>query len=173
MALDTSLNPYATIALLGLVAIVQSTVLTRADSSGLYVQLMLLVVISWSLLRGSREGMLWGFIGGLALDLLSAVPLGLNAGLLTLAGYAAGWGEAKVFRANLLLPVFIVAAITLAYAISQALLLQVLGHPVPWVPWFVRVVLPTLLLNLLVSPVVYRPLRWLSQHTGQEKLQWR
>lgn len=167
------MNPYATIALLGLVAIVQSTVLTRGDSSGLYVQLMLLVVISWSLLRGSREGMLWGFTGGLALDLLSAGPLGLNAGLLALAGYAAGWGEAKVFRTNLALPVFIVATITLGYALAQSLVLQALGHPVPWAEWFVRIVLPTLVLNLLVIPFIYRPLRWLSQHTGQEKLQWR
>ena len=167
------MNPYATIALLGLVAIVQSTVLSRADANGLYLQLMLLVVISWSLLRGSREGMVWGFIGGLALDLLSAGPVGLNAGLLALAGYSAGWGEAKVFRANLALPAFIIGAITLGYALSQSMVLQALGHPIPWFEWFTRIILPTLVLNLVASPLVYRPLRWLSHHTGGEKLEWR
>ncbi len=167
------MSPYATIALLGMIAVVQSTLLTRADASSLHPQLMLLVVISWSLLRGSREGALWGFVGGIALDLLSGVPLGLNAALLTLAGYGAGWGEAKVFRTNLALPVFIISAITIGYVVIQSLVLQALGHPIPWIDLIVRLLAPTLVLNLLASPLVYRPLRWLSQHTGQEKLQWK
>jgi|SRR5712692_623406 len=166
------MNPYATIALLGLVAIFQSAVLARLDANGLHPDLTLLSVISWSLLRGSREGMSWGFIGGLALDLLSGVPLGLNALLLTLAGYLAGLGEATVFRNNVILPALIIASISLGYFAAQFITAQWLGHPLPLIDSLLRVALPTLFLNLLASPVVFRALRWLSHHTGYEQLRW-
>src|SRR5512143_234247 len=104
---------YATVALLGLLAVVQSSVLTRVDPSTLHPNLMLLAVIAWALQRGSREGLTWGFVGGLALDVVSGVPLGLNALILTAAGYLAGLGEARIFRTNFILPVLIIAALTI------------------------------------------------------------
>lgn len=166
------MNPYAIISLLGLIAVVQSTLLTRIDASGLHPNLMLLCVIAWSLLRGSREGIWWGFTGGLALDLLSAVPLGLNALLMSLAGYLAGLGESKVFRTNYILPVFVVGAISLGYNAVQFAVLQWMGRAIPWLETLLRVIAPTLILNLLVSPLVFRPLRWLSHQTGREQLRW-
>ncbi|MEP7200498.1 MAG: rod shape-determining protein MreD [Chloroflexota bacterium] len=166
------MNPYSTVSLLGLIAVVQSTFLTRLDASGLHPDLMLLCVIAWSLLRGSREGIAWGFVGGLSLDLLSATPLGVNAMLLASAGYFAGLGESKVFRTNFILPLFIISAITLGYFAAQFGVLQLLGRSMPWFETALRVIVPTLVLNLLVSPLVFRPLRWLSHHTGREQLRW-
>ncbi len=166
------MNPYATIALLAAIGLLQSTVLTRVDVSSLHPDITLLAVIAWSLLRGSHEGVVWGFIGGLTLDLLSGTPLGLNALLMTLAGYFAGLGEAKVFRTNFVLPIFIITAITVAYFVAEFIALQLLGQTVPWLETLTRITAPTVILNLLISPLVFRPLRWLSQHTGREQLRW-
>jgi rod shape-determining protein MreD len=165
-------NPYATIALLGLVAIVQSTFLARLDPSGVHPDLTLLTVISWSFLRGSREGVGWGFVGGLALDLLSGAPLGLNAILMTVAGYLAGLGEARVFRSNIILPIFIISSVSLGYFAVQFVAMQFLGRSLPLLETFLFVALPTVALNLLASPFVFHLLRWLSFHTGHEQLRW-
>src|SRR5438270_1734485 len=107
------MNGYATISLLGLIAVVQSSLLARFAAPGCQPNMMLLTVIAWSLQRGSREGMVWGFTGGLVLDLLTNTPFGMNALLLSLAGFFAGLGEARVFRTNYLLPLFIIVAISL------------------------------------------------------------
>ena len=64
------MNLYAAILLLSAVAIAQSTVMPHLTIMGVKPDLMLLAVMSWSLLRGSEEGLVWAFIGGLALDLL-------------------------------------------------------------------------------------------------------
>lgn len=166
------MNPYATISLLGLIAIVQSSILARMDASGVHPDLTLLCVIAWSMLRGSRQGVVWGFVGGLALDLLSGAPLGMNALLMTLAGYLAGLGDAKVFRSNVILPMFIISALSLGYFAAQVMILSWLGQSLPLVNAALRVALPTLALNLLASPIVFRLLRWLNHHTGFEQLRW-
>jgi rod shape-determining protein MreD len=164
------MNAYATISLLSLIAVAQSSIIARLVASGWQPNLMLLSVIAWSLQRGSREGMVWGFAGGLALDLLSNTPFGINALLLTLAGFFAGLGEARVFRTNFILPIFIIVAITLGYFAGQSILFQVIGRPWPWLETIVAVVVPGVVFNLLVSPLIFRPLRWLSRHTGREQL---
>jgi rod shape-determining protein MreD len=165
------MNGYATISLLGLIAVAQSSLLARFAADSWHPNLMLLAVIAWSLQRGSREGMVWGFTGGLVLDLVSNAPFGVNALLLSLAGFFAGLGEARVFRTNYLLPVFIIVAISLGYFAVQALLFQLTGRSLPWLETLLMVVLPGVAANLLVSPLVFRPLRWLSRHTGREQLQ--
>ena len=165
------MNGYATISLLGLIAVAQSSLLTRFTAENWHPNLMLLTVIAWSLQRGPREGMLWGFTGGLVLDLVSNTPFGVNALLLSLAGFFAGLGEARVFRTNYLLPLFIIVAISLGYFGAQALIFQFTGRSLPWLATLLMVVLPGVAANLLVSPLVFRPLRWLSQHTGREQLQ--
>jgi len=166
------MNGYAAISLLGLIAVTQSAVLARISPNGWYPNLMLLSVIAWSLQRGPREGMTWGFVGGIALDFLSGAPLGLNAMLLTICGYLAGLGESRIFRTNFILPIVFVIAMTIGYYVLQVVILQFVGTPLPWLETIAWVLLPALGLNLVFSPVVFRPLRWLSRHTGREQLRW-
>jgi rod shape-determining protein MreD len=166
------MNGYAVISLLGLIAVTQTSILARISSHGWYPNLMLLSVIAWSLQRGPREGMLWGFAGGIALDLLSGAPLGLNVILLTLCGYLAGLGESRIFRTNFILPIVFVIVMTIGYYAMQVMILQFMGTPLPWLDTVIWVLLPSLALNLVFSPVVFRPLRWLSHHTGREQLRW-
>ncbi|MCZ7670303.1 MAG: rod shape-determining protein MreD [Chloroflexi bacterium] len=43
------------------------------------VQLLLLVVVSWTLLHGLEEGLVWAFVAGLCIDLFSIGPTGATA----------------------------------------------------------------------------------------------
>ena len=166
------MSPYAALPLFLASALFQSTLLPRFSAFGFYPQLTLLMVIAWSLLRGPREGALWGFMGGLALDLLSGFALGFNALLLTMAGYFAGLGESRIFRSNFMLPIFLLSTLTLAYFSAELAVFNSLGRDLPWLASFFEVALPTLGLNLLCWPFVFRPLRWLSRITGREELRW-
>jgi rod shape-determining protein MreD len=133
---------------------------------------MLLVVVSWSLLRGPREGLMWGFLGGLALDFLSGGPFGLYALSLMLAGLLSSVGQINVFRSNLLLPIVGVFFATLLYSICFLLLLSLTGWPVPWSEHFLNVVAPLMLVNTILAPAIYQPMRLLSRLTAPAGIPW-
>lgn len=163
------INVYASILLLISVALIQSTVMPHLTLWGVKPDLMLLVVISWSLLRGAREGIIWGFIGGLCLDLFSAAPFGLSALALLIVSFLSGLGEATVFRTHIILPLATVFFASLIYDFIFLLVLNVLGQPVVWLDSFIRLALPASLLNVLLMPLVYPAMRWLHHKIGQQK----
>jgi rod shape-determining protein MreD len=66
--------------------------------------LLLVIIVLWGLLRGSREGAQLGFFFGLVEDLFVGKYIGLNLLSKALAGYVAGWGESRFYKENLLLP---------------------------------------------------------------------
>jgi rod shape-determining protein MreD len=70
---------YVAIPLMLLLAVLQTAVLPRFPIFGLVPQISFLVALSWSLLHGLEEGLAWGFVAGIALDLFSIGPLGATA----------------------------------------------------------------------------------------------
>ncbi len=70
--------------------LLQSTVFSDLKLLGVRPELMYLVTIVIAILEGPREGMVVGFVGGMAQDFLLNQPKGITALTLTLVGYAAG-----------------------------------------------------------------------------------
>jgi rod shape-determining protein MreD len=70
---------YIALPLFLLLAVVQTAVLPYFPMFGAVVQLPLLVVITWTLLHGLEEGIVWAFIAGFWLDMFSIGPLGATA----------------------------------------------------------------------------------------------
>lgn len=125
--------------------------------------LILLIVISWSLLRGSREGLVWGFVGGLCLDLLSGGPLGASAIALMVVSLLSGQGETNIFKGNLLLPLIIAPLGTLVYYGLLLVILELTGRSLSLLPSSSRVILPAAIVNFIAMPFVYVFMRWLNQ----------
>jgi rod shape-determining protein MreD len=116
--------------------------------------LVLVVVLAWSMLRGSGEGAFVGFLGGALLDTVSYTPFGINSALFGLLGYFVGLPEVNVYRGNI--PYFLGTAIvaTLAYHTLYFLLLQALGLALPPIYETYAAAIPAALLNaLLLVPV--------------------
>ncbi len=166
------MNLYATIVLLAGVALLQSTLAPYLAVGRVKPDLMLVVVVTWSVLRGAGEGVLWGFIGGLLLDLLSGGPFGVSIVSLMLASYLTGVGEINLFRTNILLPVVTVILATAVYYLVSFLLLQTLGRPVTLGAAALQISSVAVVLNVALTAVFYLPLRWLSHKTGQVEMRW-
>ncbi len=139
---------------------------------GVEPELMLMVVVSWSLLRGTGEGMVWALIGGVSLDLLSGAPFGMMTVALLVVSFLSGLGERSVFRTHILLPVVMALVTTLLYDLIILLILALTGRPVAWTDSVVHVVLPSTLINTLLIPLVFWPLQWLHRKTGREEIHW-
>jgi len=152
-------------------ALIQSSVLFRFSLGGARLNLMLLVVVSWSLLRGAREGIVWGFLGGLALDFLSGAPLGSCAFALTLIGYLPSLGQLTLYRTSPLFPSAVALAASIVHDSILMTVLSVTGHFVPWRDVLLQITMPTALLGSLLIPVVYRALAWLHRRTLPEEIE--
>ena len=150
-------------------ALTQTVLLSRVNLWGARPDLMLLVVLAWSVVRGMNEGLMWGVIGGLIVDLLSGGPLGATMLALLVVAFMAGepWGlgiGSPVIR--LLLLAF------LSVTVYHLVLLTVMawtGYTVDWGWALLRVAGPSALFNALLAPFVQQPLGWLERRTRREE----
>jgi rod shape-determining protein MreD len=116
--------------------------------------IVLVVLLSIALLRGSVFGAIAGFGVGLLLDIATLGTLGVTALLFTVAGFWIGrYGETTA-RDRFHAPYLSVAVVTVLFAFGQLVLQFVLGEPAP--AGLVLHGLPlALLLNLILTLPVY------------------
>jgi rod shape-determining protein MreD len=123
--------------------------------------IVLLVVVGIALLRGPVFGAAAGFYAGLVLDMGMLGTLGLSSLLLTIAGYWAGrFGEATSQRRNQRARILLaVGLLTMGVVIGSLIVHLLLGESAAVGDVIVRVLLPTLLLNLILAIPAYALMR--------------
>jgi rod shape-determining protein MreD len=139
------------IPLLGILAIVQSAVLTHFGLLDGRPDLVLLAVVAWSLTGRWREAMILGFTGGLFLDLLSGVPFATSAIALVMVAGFASLLEGRFWEANFLIPLGVMLAGSLAYHGVELGALLIAGRAIDLELAATRVILPSTFLNLVLS----------------------
>ncbi|MGD9144901.1 MAG: rod shape-determining protein MreD [Anaerolineae bacterium] len=163
---------YLVLPLLAIVAILQTTLVPSLAIWSVFANLPLLVVVSWGLLRGPQEGALWGFIAGLMVDLLSGAPFGAATVSLIVIGFLAGLGETTVFRARIALPMIVMFLATIVYELLFLLIVRISGQSVAWLDSVLRLVIPSAILNAVLTPVVFLTMSWLYARFGREEMEW-
>lgn len=130
---------------------------------GVVPNLLLLVVLTFALIRGRNPGAVAGFTAGLLFDLLGAGPVGVGALVFAVTGYLAGSLSENMFAEGWLLPATVVFVAGFVAELSYALVLAVLSAGAPFGEAFLNVVLPAAFYNgalaLLLYPLVARFLR--------------
>lgn len=136
-----------------LAALAESTAGYLLDElGGGRLNLVLVLVTAWSLVRGTQDGLLAGLAGGLALDLMSGSPFGLHTILLGMLGAATAIGGGTLARGGLALLFGTTVLTTVAYYGLFVLILRVFGWEFPGLMRFVNVLVPTIFLNVLFMP---------------------
>jgi len=153
-----------------MVALLQDVVFARFSLLGAKPDLVLMAVVVWALLRGSEEGMIWAFVGGFVLDLLSGGPLGaMSLSLMVISILASRqWGSelGSVFVQLILLGL----GLCFLYHFLLLLTLGWSGYTVDWAYGLSRIAGPSAILNALLIPFVYQPLAWLDRRSRPEGL---
>ena len=163
---------YLVIPLLVIVAVLQSAVVSHLTVRGVFADLPLLIVTSWALLRGPREGVIWGFIAGVSVDLLSGAPFGAATLSLMAVGFLAGLSKGGVFHAHFLSPALVMFLATMLYSLIFLTIVWASGSLVSWLPSLVSMVLPSAPLNALLAPVVFVLVRLLQKRFSFEEMEW-
>ncbi|MHB1005822.1 MAG: rod shape-determining protein MreD [Chloroflexota bacterium] len=126
-------------------------------------QLVVLAVVTCGLMNGPRNGAVWGALGGLALDLASAGPVGTAVLPLVLTGFLSGFGQTAALRLHRLLPLEAGVAGAVVYGLLHMLLLQLSGWDFNWIVAIYEVILPSALISLFAMPLVYGLIYWLER----------
>ena len=147
----------------------QSAWLSSIDLLGARLNLVVLVVLVWTVLRNADEGLLWGFIGGFAVDLLSGGPLGAHTLALVVVALLAGQAWGQGLGSSLVRLLLQAVLCFLAYHLVLLTALTWTGRTVDWGYAVTRVLLPSVALNVLLVPIVRPPLAWLERRTRQER----
>jgi rod shape-determining protein MreD len=149
---------------LGMLAIVQTVVGPRLTFLQVRPDLILLTVVAWTLFNGSRSGIVWGFVGGLWMDLLSGGPMGGSSLALMAAALVAGIGHNRFFRSNPMVPVTAAFLGTLVYSFIYLGILTLVNHRLSLGETLFQIVLPATFYNsilmFLLTPLLHR---WLEQ----------
>jgi rod shape-determining protein MreD len=115
------------------------------------VDLILLFVVSWGINGRPREAMIFALMGGLFLDLLSGLPMGISSIILITITYFVSFTEGRFWEANFLMPMGVMLGATLVYHFLELLILLLLGKLIPLDYALLRIILPSSFLNLILA----------------------
>lgn len=161
------MNPYLAGVLLLTIALLQTSVMPNFLLFGVVPDLMLLVIVSWTLLRGIQESIVWALAGGFMLDLLSGGPFGAITVSISLSALVAGSGSFTIFHGSSWLPALASAVATGIYNLVYLAILQLSGRPMSWGPNLLQVAIPCMIVNALVVYPTYWAMRWLHHRVSQ------
>lgn len=128
---------------------------------GVRPDLVTLVVVCLGFLGGPQTGAVAGFLGGLALDVLSLGVVGAGALSRAVAGFVAGLFEQNLFGTSVVLPMLAVATATMLAESLELATLLLIGTDLPILASVIRIVIPTALYNGLLAALAYPLLAWL------------
>jgi len=149
-------NRYISLPILIIAAILQSTVIPEVRIAGGGPDLILMLVISWTLLSGIEEGVIWALIGGILQDILNGIPTGTSALALVILVFLITLVMRPISRKNLVVPPLIITVGTALYHLLLVVLFTAVGHPVSVNYTLPYVTLPTTLFNAVLILPVFR-----------------
>ena len=143
-------------AVLILGVLIETTIVSRMAVFGIAPDIMLSIIVSYSILRGDSEGALAGLCGGLLLDIAAGQAIGLYSMLGLLVGYIVGKPFRDFYRESYLLPMFITGVTAVIYGLAIYMFNTLTIAYVGMLSHMGTVVLPTTVYTMIVSIAVYR-----------------
>lgn len=125
--------------------------------------LVLLAVAGWALAGEGQQAMVWGLIGGVFLDMLSALPMGTSSIALILVAYLVSLYARRIWEVNLLMPLGVTLIASLFFHSFMLIALLLLGRTVQLDYAYARVILPSTFINLLFTLPVSQALAGLQR----------
>jgi len=146
---------YLSLPILIIVVVLQSTLVPKIRVGGGGPDILLMVVLSWTMLAGLEEGLVWALVAGILQDLVSGLPTGTTALALVVVAGLTSFILGTVSPKNLVLPPVVLGIGTVLYELLLGIILAVLGRlsvmgqlgDISYVLTYIT--LPTLLFNVI------------------------
>ncbi|MBC6936796.1 MAG: rod shape-determining protein MreD [Chloroflexi bacterium] len=161
---------YLSLPVLAIAAILQSGLTPRFSILGGRPDLVFLLVLSWALNAPLEQGVVWAFVGGILLDLMSAAPLGTSVIGMIIIVFVLDIFRQQIYRVGVGTIMWTVLAGTLFQQATVMVLLLLAGFKVPILDNVGYVVLPSVFYNfVLIFPVYFFMRRLQKRVIGRER----
>jgi rod shape-determining protein MreD len=140
-------------------AMLQTVIVSSLVVGGGAPDVLLVVVVALALVRGSVPGAVFGFAGGVIVDLVTLDTMGITSLVLTLAGFWAGRYGETTGRDRRFAPLIAVGSITMLAGLFGFVLHYLLGEEVVARHALVTALIPAFVLNLVLALPVHALVR--------------
>lgn len=134
----------------------QSTLLSPNDLSGITGNLLMVLTVSFGLMRGRKEGMLIGFFSGMLMDMYLLTVMGPFMFLYMSIGYLAGYFEKNFSSVDVSLPMLCAFVSEAIYNIYIIFLFFILQGRLNFMNYFKSVFIPDTLITTLIMVFLYK-----------------
>lgn len=135
--------------------LLQCAVFPALEIAGTRPNLMLIITASFGFMRGSREGMLVGFVSGLMMDIQFGDMIGFYALIYLVAGFINGLFEQMYFDEDIKLPLFMIAASDLVYGLVIYFFSFLLRSDFGFLTYLNRIIVPETIYTIVLTLGVY------------------
>lgn len=134
----------------------QSTIFGFHDINSITPNLLLILTMSFGLMRGRREGMLVGFFSGFLVDSFFSSVLGPYMLLYMLIGYINGFFHKNYIVEDVLLPLIVIVIDDLIFNFFVYIFLFLLKNRLEFGLFFTRIIIPEMLTTALLTIIIYK-----------------
>jgi rod shape-determining protein MreD len=135
-------------------AVVQAVVFPDFSFTTIFPDFTMVIVLIWSAVRGTQEGLIWAFGIGILLDTLALDPLGANALALLPAVLLGGMTSQRFFNSGLIVPILSAIVATFFHTILL-LLIRSSGGASLELSAVGRLIFFQSMLNVILVPPIY------------------
>ncbi|MHB1356734.1 MAG: hypothetical protein ACYCZF_12255 [Anaerolineae bacterium] len=134
--------------------------------------LVLVVVVTWVLVRGQLEGLLAAIVGGAAVAALSGGPRAIIVFLLAACSLIIGFAHDHLPRLAGIIPYLSVTLATLIYKGVLIFWLQTTRQPIYWPGMLLQVLAPAVILNLLLMFITFNLATTIERRLKPPTVEW-
>ena len=135
--------------------VLQSTVFQWISFGGIVPNILIVLVISYGLMRGDVSALFLGFFAGLLVDIFFASFIGLNAFIYMFIGYFAGKFHRIFIPEDIKLPLALIIFSDLLYNFAYYVFVFLLRGRFNFSFYFFKIMIPELVYTMLVSLFIY------------------
>ena len=135
--------------------LLQCTVFSSLELAGIKPNLLIIVTASFGFMRGSREGVLVGFVSGLLADIQFGDMIGFYALIYLLVGYINGMFQRLYFDEDIKLPLFLIAISEFLYGIIVYFLTYLMRSDFNFLLYLNKIILPELIYTIVITLGLY------------------
>ncbi len=125
--------------------------------------LLIIITVSFGLMRGRRSGLLTGFFCGLCYDLLFESVFGFQALIYMWIGYFAGFFYRIFYDDDIKTPLLLISVADLFYGFCQYCFTFLLRGRINFFFYLGRIIMPEILYTVILTILTYRLIYHLNQ----------
>lgn len=151
-------------------AVLNASVMPHIKVLGVTPDLVLIFAVCWTMVRGQEEAFVVVPMAGFLRDLTTSDPLGTSVLAMAPIVLLAAAIRMRALDTEFVPTVAVTGAASFFCGIISVIVLRSTGHSIPWFHVLFSVVVPSVIVNALFTPIVYLPVHWLGrrQRTGMQ-----